>query len=304
MGIARIIERIETAVERLRRRGGDPVIQPFPGHATPTALVARGRVLGRPVDGHRVIAAFRTRELAGVPVAGGGAGTVTDEEGYFTLTLPRWPGAGWVAVPVTAGNHHATLPVLVPRADARLGVISDIDDTLMHTGAWSLPRNLWTTLRGRPETRHVFPDAVTLIDRLREGGRNPVFYVSSGPWNLLPFLEEVFRRNRLPRGPMFMRDWGVTRTHLLAAPHADHKAQAIDTILSANPGLSFVLIGDTGQQDAAIYLAAAQRHPGRIARVILRRAGSRPPAIDGFAGLGVRADVVADFRDIAAAQDD
>lgn len=303
MGLAAVVERIETGIERMRQRRGDPVIQGFPGHATPDALLLRGRVLGRPVNGHRVVSSFRTRELAGIVVEGGGARAVTDEEGYFTLVLPRTGGAGWIGVPVTAGDDHAVLPVLVPRPDAVCGVISDIDDTLMHTGAWSLPRNLWTTVRGRPETRHVFPDAVALVDRLREGGRNPVFYVSAGPWNLVPFLEEVFRLNRLPRGPMFLRDWGVTRSHLIAVPQIAHKAAAIDTILAANPGLPFVLIGDTGQEDPAIYLAACRRHPGRILRVILRQAGARTASLEGFVDLGVPAEVVADFGALAAAQD-
>lgn len=300
MRIARTISRIESYIPR-RRFVGEPLIQPYPGYATPQTLVARGRVIGRPVDHMRVISSFRTREMAGVAVAGGPVETVTDDEGYFTLELPRNGLEGWVPIPVQAGDHQAILPVLVPRRDARLGVISDIDDTLMHTGAWSLPRNLWTTLRGRPDTRIVFPDAVALLHCLGEGGRNPVFYVSSGPWNLLPFLEEVFRLNGLPRGPMFLRDWGVTQDHLLAIPAEIYKAVAIDTILAANPDLPFVLVGDTGQHDPAIYLAAARRHPGRIQRVILRRVGPRPPeAIDAFGAMGISAVMVEHFGPVTA----
>lgn len=295
MRIARTISRMEAYIPK-RRFVGEPLIQPFPGYATPDCLVARGRVIGRPVNHTRVISSFRTREMAGVAVAGGTVETVTDDEGYFTLRLPRGEAEGWLSIPVQAGGHRATLPVLAPRRDARIGIVSDIDDTLMLTKAWSLPRNLWTTLRGRPDTRHVFPDSVAFVDRLGEGGRNPVFYVSSGPWNLLPFLEEVFRLNGLPRGPMFLRDWGVTEDHLLAIPAAIHKAQSIDTVMDANPGLPFVLLGDTGQHDAAIYLSAARRHPGRVARVVLRRAGPRPPlAMDGFAALGIPVEIVDSF---------
>src|SRR5690606_8857447 len=98
---------------------------------TPEALIARGRVIGRPVDHMRVISSFRTREMAGVPVAFGTVETLTDDEGYFTLRLPRGGAEGWVTIPVQAGGHRASLPVLAPRADARRGVISDIDDTLM-----------------------------------------------------------------------------------------------------------------------------------------------------------------------------
>ncbi|MCC7320633.1 MAG: DUF2183 domain-containing protein [Rubellimicrobium sp.] len=299
MRIVRTLARIESRLPRRRRAGEQPLIQPFPGYATPEHVIAWGRVLGRAVDHRRVISSFRTRELPGVAVAGGPEGVLTDDEGYFTLRLPRGAGEGWIGVPVAAGGACAVLPVLLPRADARIGVISDIDDTVMLTRAWSLPRNLWTSLRGRPDTRLVFADAVALLRRLGEGGRNPVFYVSTGPWNLLPFLEEVFRLNGLPRGPMFLRDWGVSEDHVVAVPAETHKARAIDTVLAANPGLRFVLLGDTGQKDAAIYLAAARRHPGRIAGVFLRRAGPRAaPSLEEFAALGIPAAVVEDFSQV------
>ena len=287
------------------RRTGTPLILPHPGYATPDSLVARGRVLGRPVNHSKVIASFRTRELAGVSVAGQTSETLTDDEGYFTLALPRPAQAGWVNVPVRAGDHQTDVPVLVPRPDARFGIISDIDDTVMLTKAWSLPLNLWTTLRGRPDTRIVFPDAVALLEALGEEGRNPVYYVSSAPWNMLSFMEEVFRLNGLPRGPMFLRDWGGGRDrNLLAVPAPVHKARAIDTLFAANPTLDYLLLGDTGQHDATIYLDAARRHPGRIRAVVLRQAGKKRLALaDAYAALGIPLHVVGAFSALPPAQE-
>lgn len=286
------------------RRTGTPLILPHPGYATPDSLVARGRVLGRPVNHSKVIASFRTRELAGVSVAGQTSETLTDDEGYFTLALPRDAGAGWINVPVRAGNHQTEVPVLVPRADARFGIISDIDDTVMLTKAWSLPLNLWTTLRGRPDTRIIFPDAVALLAALGEEGRNPVYYVSSAPWNLLPFLEEVFGLNGLPRGPMFLRDWGARDRNLMAVPAPIHKARAIDTLFAANPTLDYLLLGDTGQHDATIYLDAARRHPGRIRAVVLRQAGKRRPDLHAaYDALGIPLHVVGAFSALPPAEE-
>ncbi len=76
----------------------------------------------------------------------------------------------------------------------------------------------------------------------------------------------------------------------------------IDRILAANPGLRFVLIGDTGQADAPVYAHAAARHPGRIVRVILRVAG-KPAAAADVADLrarGVMVDVVTDYGALTA----
>ena len=277
-----------------RLRPGPPpdagVIEPYLGYATPDALVARGRVLvtlkGRvPRPGQtrlrnvaQVVARFFTREVGGVEVVapGLGATAVSDDEGYFTLRVPRpAEAAGWVAVPAVLAGRAGTdvaLPVAVTDARAAFGVISDIDDTVMRTGAYSLALNLWTTFTGNSLTREVFEDAVAFLARLHDG-RNPVFYVSSSPWNLHDFLQQVFAWAGLVRGPLFLRDIGVGRDRVLASTHGVHKGAAIDTILAANPDLPFVLVGDTGQHDAEIYVAAAERHPGRVRRIVLRAAG-------------------------------
>jgi phosphatidate phosphatase APP1 len=285
--VHRLVLGLERAWDRLRPRDAtpEPVIDAYLGYATPDGCQLRGRVL----DGHRYSTqidvrsrwnAFRnmarnflTAEIPGVRVASGDVETVTDEEGYFQLTVPALP----------PGLHHATLrlpdhdtqteaTILVPVADAKLGIISDIDDTVMRTGAFSLARNLWTTATTFITDREVFADTVAVLKSL-QGDANPVFYVSSSPWNLHGYLNAVFEANGVPRGPMFLRDFGVSQTKFIKSTHGSHKGDAIATILAANPNLDFVLIGDSGQHDALVYHDAILRHPGRIRQVMLRHAG-------------------------------
>ncbi|MFY0312543.1 phosphatase domain-containing protein [Leisingera sp. D0M16] len=292
---------IDRFLPRRPRRGAELVIDPYIGYATPEHLIVRGRVLTQlrrstPRDGQSVlrnvrqmISLFLTDEVAGVTVCHDGATAVSDEEGYFQLPLPLPPGRGpgWhdIQVAIEDGGTHTACPVLVPRPDARFLVVSDIDDTVLQTSAYSLARNLWTTFSGNALTRHVFPDSADLLRQLSEGGRNPVYYVSSSPWNMHAFLARVFRQAGVVRGPMFLRDLGLSETQFISAGHGSHKGQSIDLLLSAHPSLPAVLIGDTGQKDASIYAAAIRRHPGRISAVLLR-----VPA-DGLSG--------ADERDLA-----
>ncbi|MCX7302116.1 MAG: DUF2183 domain-containing protein [Rhodobacterales bacterium] len=292
-----------------KTRPGKVVIEPYYGYATPDGRFLRGRVLraiktSDPRQGQKwtgnlrqMTRLFLTRELPGVTVTACGVATKTDGEGYFNMVVPAAPGNGWQDVPIAADRARTTASVLVPRTDARFGVISDIDDTLIHTGAWSLFLNLKTTLTGNIETRIVFPDAVALIARLSEAGRNPVFYVSSTPWNMHGFLIAVFERAGLVRGPFFLRDLGLGEKQVIAGSHGRHKGEAIDRLLDANPDLHFILLGDTGQHDAQIYAVAATRHPGRVSRVILRNARKEVDAVSVAAleEQGVKVDVVDDF---------
>lgn len=307
-----------------RRRKGPPVLEPYRGFATADRLVLRGRVLSalrrttpspeasRWQNLKQMAGLFLTDEVAGKRVIApeAGIGAESDAEGYLWIEIPRRPehGPGWHEVAVELDGLPGTrtdFSVLVPHPEARLGVVSDIDDTMIETGAYSLARNLWTTFTGSALTRKVFPDSVVLLDHLAAHGRNPVYYVSSSPWNLHAFLVRIFARAGLVAGPMFLRDFGLNGPRA-GLGHRDHKTRAIERILAANPGLRFVLIGDTGQQDAHVYLEIARRAGGRVAAVVLRQPGPGPDAESRQAMAALRAlgiCVVAgdDFCEVPAA---
>ncbi|MDF1726179.1 MAG: DUF2183 domain-containing protein [Sulfitobacter sp.] len=289
----RALLRIEALVDRLRGQRDDRrVIEPYIGYATPEHRILRGRVLttlrrttaargqSRWMNLRQMLGLFLTNEVSGVTVTAGGITAKSDEEGYFTLLLPRGERAGWHDVPVHIENQkrEAACPVMVARTDADFGLISDIDDTMMETGAYSLLRNLYVSFTGNALTRKVYPDAIRFTQMLSEKGRNPVYYVSSSPWNLHHFLRTIFDRAGLVRGPKFLRDLGLGESQFITGSHGDHKGSSIDAILAANPNLRFVLAGDTGQHDAHVYRDAINRHPGRILAVVLREPGPGPDA--------------------------
>ena len=285
----------ENVLDRLRAPQDPPEqlhLQPYYGYSTPDHVVLRGRALEADttrasndtpslVDNLAAMAAlFLTKEIEGVEVMAGKASAVTDDEGYYRLTLPRGRArAGWSGVPVRTErvDHPVMHPVHVVSPRAEYGIISDIDDTVIQTKAWSTRKNLWTTVSGSVGTRYVFPDTANLLRQMSgsmSGRKNPIFYVSSSPWNLHGFLDAVFTANGVVRGPKFLRDFGIDATKMIVGKHGDHKGSAIDTILAANPDLPFYLIGDSGQHDAEVYRDACLRHPGRIKGVFLKTDGA------------------------------
>lgn len=289
--MANVLHKLALRAERFadrfqRTNNAARIIEAYAGYSTPDHIIVRGRVLtalrrNTPLPHQswftnlrQMISLFLTDEVANVTVMSGGVTALSDEEGYFTLLLKRPAQAGWIDMPVTIkGSTGITpCPVLVLPDDADYLVISDIDDTVLKTGAYSLTRNLWTSMTGNASTRHIFPDAVTFLSDLSAQGRNPVFYVSSSPWNLYTFLNEIFDRTNLIRGPMFLRDLGLSETKFITDGHGNHKGASIDTILAARPDLPAILIGDSGQKDAAIYASVITRHPDRIKAVVLRQA--------------------------------
>src|SRR5690606_22545594 len=49
-----------------------------------------------------------------------------------------------------------------------------------------------------------------------------------------------------------------------------HKVRAVQTLLDTHPDLPFILIGDSGQKDAEIYLEIIEANPGRIHAAYIR----------------------------------
>ncbi|WP_324754300.1 phosphatase domain-containing protein [Roseovarius sp. Pro17] len=319
----RLIHRAALKAERVAdqlfsRTGKGRVIDPYIGYATPDQIILRGRVLSKlrhssAVEGQtrltnlrQMLGMFLTDEVRDVTVRCGDAEALTDEEGYFTLLLPRDARTGRHSeqVYIEEGQVPTLCPFLVPAVDARFMVISDIDDTMLETGAYSLMRNLFTSFTGNSLTRLVFPDAVDLMNALSEGGRNPIYYVSSSPWNLHDFLADIFENTRLVRGPMFLRDLGLSDTKFITDGHGSHKGASIDHILRANPDLPTILLGDTGQHDARIYRDVIERHNDRIIAVGLRTPGAGIDAqdkrdLDAIAATGVAHFAGPDFTELA-----
>ena len=115
---------------------------------------------------------------------------------------------------------------------------------------------------------------------------NPLFYVSSSPWNLYDLLVEFLELNDVPQSVLFLRDWGVTTEEILPTRNRAYKVAAIRRILDTYPTLPFILIGDTGQEDPEIYHEIVTLYPQRILAVYIRNVNrdmERPAAVRALA---------------------
>jgi phosphatidate phosphatase APP1 len=228
---------------------------------------------------------FESDELAGVRVraelAGAVAEGVTDDEGYFLFELrPQTLLApGWHTVALTATEAGAAATegaVLVPPAEG-IGVISDIDDTVVEAGVTTPLRLAQMILLSNAYTRTPFPGVAAFYRALQAGpneaGAAPIFYVSGSPWNLYDLLDQIFELRGVPYGPLMLRS--LEREMVLPALRGSsslhgHKHAQIERILETYPTLRFVLLGDSGQLDPEIYLEVLDRFPGRILTIYIR----------------------------------
>jgi phosphatidate phosphatase APP1 len=210
---------------------------------------------------------------------------ITDEEGYFTLEL-KTNGVFnqndlWHEVEVElidapyafTKNITSTANILVPPENAEYGIISDIDDTIVKTSATDIFAMARITFLNNALSRLPFAGVAEFYKSLqlgRNGKRNnPFFYVSSSPWNLYDLLIDFLDLNKIPEGPLLLRDYGLDEKPE-DDNHSSHKLKEITNILSAYPDLKFVLIGDSGQEDPKIYSEVVGLFPNRILAIYIR----------------------------------
>jgi len=95
--------------------------------------------------------------------------------------------------------------VLVPSGAATFGVISDLDDTVIQSRITSFLHAVRTVMLGNARTRLPFPGVSAFYQALERGGdgarTNPIFYVSSSPWNIHDIIADFMDIQRIPRGP-------------------------------------------------------------------------------------------------------
>jgi phosphatidate phosphatase APP1 len=198
--------------------------------------------------------------------------TFSDRSGYIDVVIPE-PGLkpGWHAVTVEAeGGKPVQAAVLIIDREARFGLVSDIDDTVIST---SLPRPLiaaWNTFVRQETARHLVPGMAPLFRTLiaeHEGA--PTFYLSTGAWNTAPTLTRFLKRHGYPAGPMLMTDWGPTNTGWFRSGQ-DHKIEALHRLAREFPKIRWVLVGDDGQHDPKIYGDFARDRPDVVEAIAIR----------------------------------
>lgn len=149
-----------------------------------------------------------------------------------------------------------------------LHVVSDIDDTIKILHVRNKPELLMNTFC-RP-FRPV-PGMAELY-RSWDSFRVCFHYVSASPWQLYPPLAEFIRDHKFPAGSFHMKLFRPTdRSALnLLGSQIDYKRGEITSLLEKFPRDRFVLVGDSGEQDATIYAGIAREYPQQVSRILIR----------------------------------
>ncbi|MFM9963725.1 MAG: phosphatidate phosphatase App1 family protein [Planctomycetaceae bacterium] len=157
---------------------------------------------------------------------------------------------------------------LAPNAPPVVRVISDIDDTIKISQVRDKPELLLNTFC-RPF--RLVPGMADMYRAWEKTGAR-FHYVSGSPWQLYPPLAEFVRDHKFPGGSFHMKLFRPTdRSAMnLFGSQIEYKKREITALFERFPRDSFVLVGDSGEQDPTIYAGLARENPRQVFRILIR----------------------------------
>ena len=293
---ARIEDSIhEFREKRARKRGHTPTVIPYTGYGAPGWIRVLCRVLLTKPTGDSAAVRYKKirgwRSFTSVPVndiavtiaVGNVEQRVTADRGGVVDTVIQVDLApGWHTITIrTDGAESVDAAIFVIDPTVGIGIISDIDDTVMVT---ALPRPFlaaWNTFVLDEHARRPVPGMAVLYERLtREHPGSPVFYLSTGAWNVAPTLGRFLSRNLYPPGPLLLTDWGPTHDRWFRSGR-DHKVETLRRLAREFPTMRWLLVGDDGQHDEEIYGDFAASKADSVRAIAIRQLSSSEAVLAG-----------------------
>lgn len=194
----------------------------------------------------------------------------TWQKAMITLASSKYNGS-------EASSVEAEIMVVDDSPD--FGVISDIDDTILVSYATQKLMKIRLMLFNNAHTRMPFEGVSAFYKALESGPLknklNPIFYLSNSEWNLYDLLHEFIEFNRIPKGPLFLREMKIRplQLHKIREVNKNHKKEVLIQLFNAFPELKFILIGDSGQKDPDVYSEIVKQFPGRVLAIYIRDIG-------------------------------
>jgi len=282
----------------------DVILFPYRGFGNQNEAFLRGRVLEKEEIIHGDIVVpnslyynlkktwkrYASDEIPGVGVKGilNGveADSISDHEGYFDLHfkdlhLTEFKN-GWHDVELQITHmpfdlsyvEKAMGEVLISSQQNSYGIISDIDDTIIHTDIINKIQMVLNTIRYDSENRVVFDGVAELYKVLTGENQNPLLFVSGSSYNLYEMLDTFCQLNHISKAPFLLRDLGIGPSQWIKEDSHSFKTRNIEKILDVYDRLSFILIGDSGEQDPEIYLNIYKKYPNRVMAIYIRHVHS------------------------------
>lgn len=249
-------------------------------------------------------------ESIDVNVIAGGLSRIarTDNKGFFraefsNTTLPV--GVSPLSAKLVANKYKYETPkeeIVIDKINStKIGIISDIDDTVKYTGVDNKLNMIKKILVGNYKTDKQIPGVSALykgiLSETQSSDVGSVHYVTGSPSTLYSRIQNFLKLNNFPQGSLAMKSKGS----LVAPTPSDtynYKLSRIRPIMNAYPNKKFIMFGDTTQKDADVYLKIKQEFPQNVIGIYINNATKANPNDPKYSGTLVTDSAIDAAQDL------
>ncbi len=199
---------------------------------------------------------------------------------YAALAVGQKYYAPRVSTPMTIHAH----------TDQGLGIVSDIDDTLVRSDVSEKIKAVSRLFLNNAYNSEPIPGTAALMRALedRDGKKNgDVFYLSGSPLNYADRIHAYLDYQKYPMGPVNLKKWGFSENDDNPIQQSDYKIRKLRELFNFYPQKPFVLFGDSSEVDTEIYTQIAQEFPGRVKAIFINNVNGQDPSDPRFAQVNL-----------------
>ncbi|KAI5849112.1 hypothetical protein BZA05DRAFT_402234 [Tricharina praecox] len=194
----------------------------------------------------------------------------TSENGHFSVRERLSFVPTHAVVRVLASQTLSITEEVKMHSAEGISLISDIDDTVKHSGIGIGPREMARAAFTMPVRDVMVPGVGDWYKTLASPPYNvSVHYISNSPWQLYPVLRSFFSEAGLPPGSFHLKHYNGMFQGVFE-PAADRKRGTVERVMLDFPSRKWLLVGDSGEADLEVYTEMAERWPDRVIAVCIR----------------------------------
>ncbi len=160
-------------------------------------------------------------------------------------------------------------PYIFKYSDSEIGVISDIDDTVLISHTKNIFKRIRRILFVTPHKRKAVEYVYKKFEALNVDVNN-IFYVSKSESNLFYLITSFINERGLPKGVVLLSNF-LSFKALIKQKDKNYKYNIIKKIITNSKEKKFILFGDDTQKDIPVYLRIVKEFPDNIQEIYIHK---------------------------------
>lgn len=199
----------------------------------------------------------------------------TDNEGYFSFHLTIDGGLKknqMIQLFTEDSNASQRFDVFIPRDEKHIGIISDFDDTVIHSNVTNKLKLLSNSLLKNFKQREPISNMQKRFQKIIH--TNPskavtLFFVTGSPHQLQHNIHNFLSHHGFPPRVLLTKKLHGEGADSLFTT-IDYKYDKIERLIKLYPHIKWVLLGDSGEKDREVYMKIVKHYPKAIEGLYIR----------------------------------